>query len=48
MFDVVYMLEHLEGNSILKLDTNQNNNFLEKLQMSIIQIQMEIVSMQQM
>lgn len=31
MFDVVYMLEYLEGNSILKLDTNQKQQFLRKV-----------------
>ena len=30
MFDVVYMLEYLEGNSILKLDTNQKQQLLRK------------------
>ncbi|VRM39330.1 IgA-protease [Streptococcus pneumoniae] len=31
MFDVVYMLEYLEGNSILKLDTNQKQQLLRKV-----------------
>ncbi|HET4480857.1 TPA: G5 domain-containing protein [Streptococcus pneumoniae] len=31
MFDVVYMLEYLEGNSILKLDTNQQQQLLRKV-----------------
>ena len=31
MFDVVYMLEYLEGNSILKLDTNQKQRLLRKV-----------------
>ena len=31
MFDVVYMLEYLEGNSILKLDTYQKQQLLRKV-----------------
>ncbi|HHG7475045.1 immunoglobulin A1 protease [Streptococcus pneumoniae] len=31
MFDVVYMLEYLEGNSILKLDTNQKQQLIRKV-----------------
>ncbi|VTJ07640.1 immunoglobulin A1 protease [Streptococcus pneumoniae] len=31
MFDVVYILEYLEGNSILKLDTNQKQQLLRKV-----------------
>lgn len=31
MFDVVYMLEYLEGNSILKLDMNQKQQLLRKV-----------------
>ncbi|NIB68202.1 ZmpA/ZmpB/ZmpC family metallo-endopeptidase [Streptococcus pseudopneumoniae] len=31
MFDVVYMLEYIEGNSILKLDTNQKQQLLRKV-----------------
>ncbi len=31
MFDVVYMLEYLEGNSSLKLDTNQKQQLLRKV-----------------
>lgn len=31
MFDVVYMLEYLKGNSILKLDTNQKQQLLRKV-----------------